>query len=744
MERWEEITNKKSEFLMENFKGRTDVFAEQRQDGSYFPVRRELLTSDIVGHLKGEKTLGIYPVFSQNNLVNFLVIDIDTEDASFLNEIIKACMKAGIKRESLLIERSGMKGYHIWIFFSKSITAMKAKRLGKFIVADINGEVEVFPKQDKVNDVGSLVKLPLGVHKKTGHRSCFLCEDGKIVEDWEFHLQNIFFVSEEEVDLILQKDEETKENYAVEISSDNSGSSKQNRVLPCFEKILKNGVNEGKRDNVGFRLAIYLKYKGLPAQGVVDIMRTWNSRNRPPLPIEAIDKIVHSVYEKDYANFGCDESFMSEFCQDSCPIRRKQELSQIVVNELDADDVEESDAESEVDISPMPSSLVPEGFLRDYTNFVGPLSEAPLQFHIASGLVLVAVACGRKIFYRQGANKIFPNPYILVVGRSGIARKTTALTPAFKMINALDPDLYLGSIMSLEAFYDALQSHPNKFGYYSEFKTFLENCSKKYGEGLIAAMTDAYDCPDRLKINLKSIPHEKRFILEPYLSILAATNSSWFQIKEADITGGFLGRFLIIMAGERDRLLPRPPAMDEAQLEAMVDRLRCISGLSGEFVFTEEAGKEFDRIYADVAERQQQLSNKTILEPFWSRIGTSIIKLAMIYKISRCGSDFRLDIESVKWAYDVMSYVIRYYQYVVSRVTSSEFKKIEQKTVDMLKEVKEKGITRSKLLKVIDTDSKRCDVLVRTLKEKGLLVEKEWRTKTKKGHIYYLPKYCQR
>jgi hypothetical protein len=746
-EKSEKIANRKLEVFRDYFKGRTDVFAEQRQDGSYFTVERELLVSDITEHLEGQRTLGIYPIFSQNSLVNFLVIDIDIKDFTLVQRVVKACLKLGIPKDAVLLEDSGCKGHHIWIFFAQPISAEKAQRFGKIIISDIkNDDIEIFPKQKQVlpGDYGNLIKLPLGIHKKTGNKTCFLDEYANPINDWEDHLQNILFVTEGFVEVIL-RDNNIVEDKSESGSANNSEPSQQNRVLPCFEMILTKGVDEGKRDNVGFRLAIYLKYNGLPLQGSLDVMMGWNKRNRPPLPAEDIEKITRSVYDKDYGGFGCGESYMNEFCEGNCPIKRKQESSLIVSHEFVEDDVTDTDTdlEPEDDIKPMPRDLIPDGFLRDYIDFVAPLSEAPLQFHMASGLTLVAVACGRRIFHKQGAVKIFPNLYVLVFGRSGVARKTTALTPAFKIVNALDPELYLGSITSLEAFYDALRVHPNKFGYYSEFKTFLENCGKKYGEGLIPAMTDAYDCPDRLKINLKSIKHNERFILEPAFSILAATNSSWFQVKEADIIGGFFGRFLIIMAGERERLLPRPPAMEDTRLEEMVSRLRYISGLSGEFVFTEEACKEYDRIYIEIAERQEQLANKRILEPFWSRVHTSIIKLAMIRKISQRELDCHIDVESVKWAYDVMNYVIRYYQYVVSRVTTNEFKKTEQRALDILKEAKDKGIVRSALLKKLDIDSKRFSILINTLAEKGQLKEEVVRGRTKSCKVYYLSRYHQ-
>jgi len=80
-----------------------------------------------------------------------------------------------------LPEFSGGKGYHFWYFFHEPISASRARNvltaMTKKIAPDLTSfHLEVFPKQDRLagKGLGNLVKLPLGIHRKTGKLSYFI------------------------------------------------------------------------------------------------------------------------------------------------------------------------------------------------------------------------------------------------------------------------------------------------------------------------------------------------------------------------------------------------------------------------------------------------------------------------------------------------------------------------------------------------------------------------------------------
>ena len=77
-----------------------------------------------------------------------------------------------------MLEFSGRKGFHIWIFFNPSVPANYAQQLVKARLNRIElNFYEVFPKQTELNETrlyGNLVKLPMALHRVNGKRSKIL------------------------------------------------------------------------------------------------------------------------------------------------------------------------------------------------------------------------------------------------------------------------------------------------------------------------------------------------------------------------------------------------------------------------------------------------------------------------------------------------------------------------------------------------------------------------------------------
>lgn len=139
-------------------------------------------------HLAGEITMGSYQLTQDGHSVRWACLDFDDNGQSTPQELQTAALNAYASLEDLgmyaSLEASGGKGWrcHIWAFFSSPVEARKVRiilnaaleqcELGKFPF------IERFPKQDSApNGYGSLVKLPFGVHRKTGNRSYFLDPD---------------------------------------------------------------------------------------------------------------------------------------------------------------------------------------------------------------------------------------------------------------------------------------------------------------------------------------------------------------------------------------------------------------------------------------------------------------------------------------------------------------------------------------------------------------------------------------
>lgn len=324
----------------EYFKGRMDDFSVQKvKDGTYFRMGdyiekgiikdrdSHFTDKDIQDHLFGRKTYAIY-LIDRQDMCWLTIIDIDTKDISFVKKIINSALAVGIERNQVLVEDTGGRGFHIWIIYNEPIEAEKARKLGQIIVAhsEIERDVEVFPKQNKVSDdgFGSSMKLPFGIHKKSNQRSYILDNELNPIPIWEDYLISFTKTNKEQVDIILK---EFDYLLPKPIISTKSGSVS----LPCFKRIMELGVSEGQRDNISFRLAVFFKKQGMTADLTLSALKDWNKKKaKPPLKDWIIEGKVRSVFEHEYSGYGCDQEYMKKFCSPECPIRKKETQTQIV------------------------------------------------------------------------------------------------------------------------------------------------------------------------------------------------------------------------------------------------------------------------------------------------------------------------------------------------------------------------------------------------------------------------------
>jgi hypothetical protein len=187
------------------FASREGVFARQwvspTGESGYTPVHEPLTHKVAENHIIGNYTIGAYPV-RLDNTVNYIAFDLDAakfvvSKAITSEKAWRSVMKtvhdtacrlldlAAANDVPMYIEDSGFKGRHCWVFPESPVPAGVARKFGTLLrnqLLPLPAEVtvEVFPKQGSVRrgGLGNLIKLPLGIHKRTGKRSLFLDPDG--------------------------------------------------------------------------------------------------------------------------------------------------------------------------------------------------------------------------------------------------------------------------------------------------------------------------------------------------------------------------------------------------------------------------------------------------------------------------------------------------------------------------------------------------------------------------------------
>ena len=163
------------EALRQYFVNRADTYATQNPDGSYYRVEAPLTDDVLRSHLRGEVTVGVYQIEPEKNTVKWLCFDIDSKETAEVEKLRDSIVKSGFcEKDNILVEDTGGRGYHLWIFFEPPIPALVAYYVGRKFEQQSKVKCEVFPRQKVVEAFGNLVKLPLGVHRKTGQRSKFI------------------------------------------------------------------------------------------------------------------------------------------------------------------------------------------------------------------------------------------------------------------------------------------------------------------------------------------------------------------------------------------------------------------------------------------------------------------------------------------------------------------------------------------------------------------------------------------
>jgi len=228
--------------FMSLFRGRSDVFARrwESRDGraGYSPacknewrkgvclkpkgrcadcLHAEYLPYDevaVAAHLSGRCVLGIYPL-STDETCRFLAMDFDKDSwRDDVGIVARTCREQGVPC-SVEVSRSA-NGAHLWIFFSETVEAAKARTLGSVLLTlamrmharlSFRSYDRMIPNQDTMpkGGFGNLISLPLQVAAARQGGSLFVDEQLKPYTDQWVYLSGLERLSASRVDDIVAK-----------------------------------------------------------------------------------------------------------------------------------------------------------------------------------------------------------------------------------------------------------------------------------------------------------------------------------------------------------------------------------------------------------------------------------------------------------------------------------------------------------------------------------------------------------
>ena len=246
------------------------------------------------------------------------------------------------------------------------------------------------------------------------------------------------------------------------------------------------------------------------------------------------------------------------------------------------------------------------------------------------GLGVLSVALGNKIYMPWGDGHIYPNLWIIFIGQSTVDHKSTAVRIGCNLIDKWDYTKIYPNDYSYESLIKILSKQPTGVFFYDEFKTFTGMLNRDHmgpTRGFLATM---YDGGRQYKKELSGEIYEIKY---PATSIYTATTTSWLldNLKESDVEGGFLPRFLIVPSLRMGKDLPRPPMACKHKRGMMLDIMTKVNTIQGPCYLTDKAGTLFDQWYHKM--RGKNIQSR--LSPFIGRLQGYLIKFSMLFEINR-------------------------------------------------------------------------------------------------------------
>lgn len=172
-----EIERRAVEGFAAAFIPRSDCYPLQLATGRYIQKKEPLTLDRVYQHLMGTLTLGAYALNSASQ-ARWLCFDAD-DDGRFA-QLKALAYRLQAAQQAAFLELS-RRGGHLWLFVPP-MSGAETRRLARQMRGeyDLDPTIEIYPKQDQLlTGAGSLVRLPLGVHRKTGRRYHFITPDGQ-------------------------------------------------------------------------------------------------------------------------------------------------------------------------------------------------------------------------------------------------------------------------------------------------------------------------------------------------------------------------------------------------------------------------------------------------------------------------------------------------------------------------------------------------------------------------------------
>jgi len=373
-----------------------------------------------------------------------------------------------------------------------------------------------------------------------------------------------------------------------------------------------------------------------------------------------------------------------------------------------------------------------ETFLSIYQKYAAEITDASPDYHLFMGLSLIGLILKNRVFFPWGDTRLYPNIWIILLGESTVDHKSTAIMIPHRLADRYDHLLSYPNEFSYERMVVMLANRPCGVFLFDEFKTFLGLLNRDYMAGSRGFLASMYDAPYNYKRELSSGTFE---IKNPAVSIWTATTTAWFtdNLKESDIEGGLIPRFIIVRATRKGKDVPLPPMADKEARNLLQGWMTNFQSLSGAAYMFPDARKIHDRWYNKMREWRVNRFGA-----FVGRLQAYLIKFAMIIQVNDTQSlkitpeTMEKSVKLITWLFDEMRKIEE--DEIVTGAHNKDIQKIKR----YLSKTKN-WMSRSQLLRATHLSSWQFNNAIKTMSERDeVLIDKQKSEGTKPIQIFRL------
>lgn len=268
-------------------------------------------------------------------------------------------------------------------------------------------------------------------------------------------------------------------------------------------------------------------------------------------------------------------------------------------------------------------------------------SESPRRYYYWSALAAIASVVKSNVYLDKFYYKLYPNIYVLLVGRSGL-RKGPPVNLARAMVAEVNNTRIFAGRVSIQGVIAELsKARTKKEGGPPQTDASGLLCASEFASFIIqdpaalTILTDLYDghYNPEWSYMLRNSPTEK--LSKPCLTLFGASNENHLRdiLPQNAIGGGFMARTFIIYSNKKsgiNALTTKPE--DTIPIEHLYGMLKRIGQAKGSFKWAEPARRLYEAWYQQYQE-QEQLEDDTT--GTMERLHDHILKAAMLVSLSR-------------------------------------------------------------------------------------------------------------